>query len=249
MEITGKVALVTGGSSGIGRATALALAREGARVAIADVDVAGGEETVRQIQAAGGEAFFVESDVSTPAGIQAMFDTVRDAYGAVDIVHNNAGIMTADTPGWPDVGLERIHLVMSTNASGVMMGTRQAIADMRGRGGVVVNTASIAGQGPLPNDPIYSASKAAIIRFTESCEPLAKSHGVRINAVLPGIVDTPIVLKTGDGTKPAAWLEPALAAAQLLKPEVIAEAVLDFVRDDAQAGVCRVVTEPPSGEE
>ena len=244
MEIRGKVALVTGAASGIGRATALALAREGARLGVADIDTEGGEETVRRIQEAGGEAVFISADVSTPAGIEAMFADVKRAYDRVDIVHNNAGIMTMDTPGWPNAALERIHLVMNVNAAGVMMGTRQAIAEMRENGGAIVNTASIAALGPLPNDPIYAASKAAVVRFTESCEPLAKSHGVRVNAVLPAMVDTPILRKTGDGKKPAAWLQPLIDTTRMLKPEAIAEAVLDFVRDDSLVGECRVVSPP-----
>ncbi len=244
MEIKGKVALVTGAASGIGRATALALSHEGARVAVADIDTAGGEETVRQLQKSGGEAVFVQADVSTPAGIEAMFADVKRAYERVDIVHNNAGIMTMDIPGWPDASLERIHLVTNVNAAGVMMGTRQAIAEMGEHGGVIVNTASIAALGPLPNDPIYAATKAAVVRFTESCEPLAKSHGVRVNAVLPAMVDTPIIRKTGDGKTPAAWLKPMIDSTRMLEPEAIAEAVLDFVRDDSLAGECRVVRPP-----
>jgi 3-oxoacyl-[acyl-carrier protein] reductase len=241
VEIAGKVALVTGAASGIGRATALALAREGASVAIADVDAAGGEETVRQIEAGGGRARFVEADVSTPDGVRAMFQAVESAFGGVDIVHNNAGIMTMDVPGWPDAPLERIQRVANVNVSGVLMGTRAAIDALRKRGGgVVVNTASIAALAPLPNDPIYAASKAAVVHFTRSCADLEKSEGIRVTAVLPGMVDTPIIQKTGDGTEPAAWLRPFLDAVPLIAPEAVAGAVLDLIRDGAP-GETRVV--------
>ena len=246
MEISGKVALVTGGSSGIGRATALALANAGAKVAVAGIDPAGGAETVRAIAAADGEALFIQADVSTVPGTEALFAAVVSAYGGVDIVHNNAGIMTGDTPGWPDVSLEKIYQVMNVNAVGVMLGTAAGIRALRRRGGgVIVNTASVAALGPMPNDPIYAASKAAVVNFTESCAGLGESENIRVNAVLPGIVDTPIIAKTGDGTTPAKWLEPALAAATMLQPEDIAEAVLGLIRDDSKAGAAELVTSSP----
>lgn len=243
MEIRGKVALVTGAGSGIGRACAERLAREGAKVVVADVDRAGGEETVRRIAAAGGEAAFVQGDVGTPEGVAEMFRAAKRAFGRLDIVHNNAGIMTGDTPGWPDAPLEKLHRVMSVNAAGVVMGTREAVAAFRehGEGGVVVNTASIAGLGPLPFDPVYAASKAAVIHFTKSCAILKELANVRVNAVAPGMVDTPIIAKTGDGTRPAKWLEPALEGAVLLRPERIAEEVVELIRDDGLAGEVRVV--------
>lgn len=242
MDINGKVALVTGAASGIGRATALALAQKGARVAVADIDEAGGTETVRQISELGGTATFIKADVSTPAGINAMFDAVEAAFGGVDIVHNNAGIMTGATPNWPDTPNEKLHLVVSVNLAGVIMGTREAVARMRKRGGgAVVNTASIAGLNPMPMDPIYAATKAGVILFTKSCAMLNDSEKVRVNAVLPGMVDTPIIAKTGDGQKPADWLAPAIAAAKILPPEAIAEAVVEYITDDSLAGDTRVV--------
>ena len=243
MNIAGKIALVTGAASGIGRATALALAREGASVAVADVDEAGGAATVAQITSAGGKATFIKADVSTPAGIRQMFDDVERAYGGVDIVHNNAGIMTGGAPNWPDASLEKVAAVISVNVGGVIMGTREAVARMRKRGGgAVVNTASIAALGPMPMDPVYAATKAAVVLFTQSCKMLDETEHVRVNAVLPGMVDTAIIAKTGDGTKPAKWLEPAIAATKMLQPEEIAAAVIDYVKDDSKAGDHRIVT-------
>ena len=242
MNIGGKIALVTGAASGIGRATALALAKEGASVAVADLDEAGGAESVRLITAAGGKASFIKADVSTPAGVRAMFDAVDAVYGGIDIVHNNAGIMTGGNPNWPDASLEKIALVINVNVAGVVMGTREAVARMRARGGgVVVNTASIAALGPMPMDPIYAATKAAVVLFTQSCAMLAETEKVRVNAVLPGMVDTPIIGKTGDGTTPAPWLAPAIAATKMLQPEEIAAAVIDYVKDDSKAGDHRIV--------
>jgi NAD(P)-dependent dehydrogenase (short-subunit alcohol dehydrogenase family) len=241
MDITGAVALVTGGGSGIGRATSEALAAEGARVAVVDVDEGGGKETVERIRAKGGEARFVQGDVSTPSGIAALFSAVVDALGVPTIVFNNAGIMTADTPGWPEATLERVHLVVSVNASGVIMGTRQAVEAMRGKGGVVINTASTAALGPLPLDPVYASTKALVAHFTRSCAELATTHGVRVNAVLPGVTDTPILLKSGDGTKASDWVGAIMAEVEMIPPDAVARCVLGLIRDDSASGVCRVV--------
>jgi 3-oxoacyl-[acyl-carrier protein] reductase len=240
MEIAGKVALVSGAGSGIGRATALALAAEGARVLVADIDDIGGVETVRRIQAAGGDATFEECDVSRPHGIRAMFEAADHVYGGVDIVHNNAGLV-AGTPGWPAMDLERIHLQVDVNLAGVCMGTQEALGRLRARGGgAIVNTASVAALQPLPEDPVYGATKAAVVSFTKACAPLA-AEGIRVNCVLPGITATPILNKTGDGEQPAAWLRQMMAGQRVITPEEIAAVVLELVRDDSAAGQARVI--------
>ncbi len=244
MDIQGKVALITGAGSGIGRATALMLAREGAAVMVADIDPAGGTATVEAIASAGGRAAYVRSDVSTPAGTRAMFAEVERVFGGVDIVYNNAGVSCGD-PVWPDVSLERIAEVVAINVMGVMMGTEMAVHAMRKRGGgVIINTASIAADHPSRFEPVYGGTKAAVAMFTRSCAALKESDNVRVNAVSPGMVKTAFQRKTGDGTTPATWLQPAIERTgdNILPPEAIAEAVLDFIRDDTQAGVVRTVT-------
>jgi 3-oxoacyl-[acyl-carrier protein] reductase len=240
MDVDGRVALVTGAASGIGRAAAVAFAAAGARVMVADLDEIGGVETVRRIQAAGGEAAFEQADVSRPHGIRAMFDAVHHVYGGVDIVHNNAGLV-AGPPGWPAMDLERIHLQVDVNLAGVCMGTQEAVVRLRARGGgAVVNTASVAALRPLPEDPVYAATKAAVVSFTKACAPLA-AEGIRVNCVLPGVTDTPILAKTGDGTKPAAWFEQMMVGVQVLTPEDVAAVVLELVRDETAAGEARAV--------
>ncbi len=243
MNPKGKVALVTGAASGIGRATALALAAAGAAVVVVDIDQAGGKETVHQIKERGGEATFVHADVSTPDGIEAMFAATEAAYGGVDIVCNNAGVMSG-APDWPEQPLVRINQVVSVNTTGVMMGTRAAVHAMRKRGGgIVINIASISALTPSANDPVYVGSKAAVVMFTRSCARLKETENVRVNAVLPGMTRTAIQAKTGDGTRPAAWLIPAMQRIgdRILPPETIAAAVLDLIHDDSAAGECRVV--------
>lgn len=233
MDLPGKVAVVTGAGSGIGRATAVELARRGCVVVVADVAADAGAETAALI---GGDALAITADVSDPVSLVRLFDETERRFGAVQVVHNNAGLVNGD-PQWPETPLDVIHRMVGVNVFGVMAGTRLAIAAMSGHGGgVVVNTASVAGLSPMPTDPVYSATKAAIINFTQSCGALHATHGVRVNAVLPGIVDTSMVAKTGDGTSPAAWLAPLLPLIGLLKPEEVAAGVVDLMCDETKFG-------------
>ena len=124
---------------------------------------------MRRIGAAGGVTRFIRGDVSTLSGTSALFEEAEAAFGGLDIVHNNAAIMSG-APPWPEIAPETIARVIATNAGGVLIGTRRAIDALRRRnGGVIINTASTAGLGTLPFDPIYSATKAAVINFTQSC--------------------------------------------------------------------------------
>jgi 3-oxoacyl-[acyl-carrier protein] reductase len=248
MDIAGKVALITGAGSGIGRATALALSDAGATVMVADIDEAGGRQTVDAIASRGGKAAFVRADVSTPQGIRAMFQEAEAAFGGVDIVYNNAGISCGD-PVWPDVSLERIAQVVNINTTGVMMGTQAAVEALRRRGGgVIVNTASIAADSPSRWEPVYGGTKAAVAMFTRCCAHMKETDNIRVNAVSPGMVRTEFQRKTGDGVKPADWLLPAIdrIGDAILPPEAIAEAVIDMIRDDSVAGEVRVVTNQPA---
>lgn len=241
MQLAGKVALVTGAGAGIGRASAEALAAGGASVVVVDLDEAAAIVTVDQIRAAAGTAVAVQADVSLAADIRRMFDEATRVFGGVDIVHNNAGLISGE-PLWPDGSLERVAAVIAVNLGGVAMGTQQGIVELRKRGGgVIINTASVAALGPLPSDPVYSATKAGVVRIVESCVGLA-AEGIRVNAVLPGMVDTDMTMKhTGDGTRPAAWLGPVLASTLLLSAAEIAAVVLELVCDDTAVGECRVI--------
>ena len=247
MEIQGRVAVVTGAATGIGRASAVAFAGHGARaVVIADVDCDGAEETARLVERQGAQAMFVRTDVRDPAQLEQLMATATRSLGGFDILHNNAGLVSGDPP-WPGTPVARIQEVVGVNVLGVMVGTRLALDVLRGRGGgAIVNTASLAGLAPLPNDAVYAATKAAIIMFTRSCAALRESDNVRVNAVLPGLVDTSMIAKTGDGTQPARWLEPALEGGIALKPKHVAEAVVALVQDDGAAGETLVVRDVPS---
>jgi NAD(P)-dependent dehydrogenase (short-subunit alcohol dehydrogenase family) len=232
MELEGKVAVITGAGSGIGRATALALAAEGAAVVVADIDPVGGNETVGLVHDAGGRAMFVRTDVTEPRSLEAMFDAAEAEYGGIDIVHNNAGLVSGQ-PEWPDITPETLLRVMNVNLGGVVLGTQIALSYLRRRGGgAIVNTASLASLYPMTVDPIYSATKAGVTMFTRACAPLAE-EGIRVNAVLPSLIDTALLPKSGDGERWADWAYSARDTLGILKPEVVADAVLELCRDDS----------------
>jgi NAD(P)-dependent dehydrogenase (short-subunit alcohol dehydrogenase family) len=232
MDLSGRVAVVTGAGSGIGRASASLLASHGVRVVVADIDEQGGRETVDAIAGNGGEAFFVAVDVTVSESVTNLYSSAAEHFGGIDIAHNNAGIV-AGNPPWPDTPMDRLMQLAMVNLGGVMLCTRAAVDHLRKRGGgAIVNTASIAGQFPMADDAAYSATKAGVLMFTQACAALRDRDGIRVNAVLPGLVDTPIINKTGDGTKPADWLVAALEVVPPLKPEEVAQAVLELIVDD-----------------
>jgi 3-oxoacyl-[acyl-carrier protein] reductase len=247
MDVKGKVAVVTGAGSGIGRASALMFAAAGAAVVVADIDEVLGNETVGLVHDAGGKATFTRVDVSEARSLEAMFATAEREHGGVDIVHNNAGLVSGD-PVWPDITPETLQRVMAVNLGGVVLGTRLAIPALRRRGGgAIVNTASMAALFPLADDPIYSATKAGVAMFTRACVNLAE-EGIRVNAVLPGLVDTPLLGKTGDGERWAEWAYAAKELMGLLSADEVATAVLDLVRDDNAVGEERIVGSLPTVE-
>lgn len=236
MDLRGGVAIVTGAARGIGRATAVALAKEGARaVVLVDVKVAELEESAALVKAAGAEAVASATDVTSLAALRELFADSEARFGRLDVLHNNAGIGEGP-PDWPAISAERAAAICDVNLRAVVLGTQLALGPMqRSGGGVVVNTASGAAFVALPPQAVYAGTKAGVVHFTRSCAPLAESHGVRVNCVCPGLVETPMLHESGDG-EVAAWLRPMYESVKLLAPEDVAAAVLDLVRDDTKAG-------------
>jgi NAD(P)-dependent dehydrogenase (short-subunit alcohol dehydrogenase family) len=226
-EFEGKVALVTGGGSGIGRATALAFAREGAQVVIGNRNVQRGEETVAMIRKAGGTASFKRTDVLVAAEIESLVDHAVKTYGGLDLAFNNAGVEGTVAPIVQQTEAD-YDAVMDVNVKGVWLSMKYEIPRMLERGGgAIVNCSSVAGLIGFPNMAPYFASKHAVIGLTKVAALEYSAQGIRINAVNPAVIETEMVDRITEGfSMKKDELIPMHPIGRLGRAEEIAEAVL-----------------------
>jgi len=233
-ELEGKVVLVTGAGSGIGRESALAFAAAGGRVVVSDVVVGGGEETVAQIKAAGGEATFVRADVSQRADVEALIRQTVETYGRLDCAHNNAGIEgdLAPTCDCTEANWDR---TIAVNLKGCWLCMKYEILQMVEQGGgVIVNTSSVAGLVGFLNLPAYVATKHGVAGLTRTAALEYAEQGIRVNAVCPGVINTPMIdrIVAGDAEAEAQFtaLEPV---GRMGSPAEVAQAVVWLCSDRA----------------
>ncbi|MCB9041256.1 MAG: SDR family oxidoreductase [Lewinellaceae bacterium] len=240
-QFQGKVAIVTGGSFGIGRATAIAFADRGAKVAI--VDCIEDNETLNHIQAAGGEAIFVKCDVSKGADVKAMIEKVMAAYGRLDYAFNNAGIEGASAPTH-ECTEENWERTIGVNLKGTWLCMKYEIQQMLKQSkGAIVNCASIAGLVGFQGLPVYVASKHGMIGLTKTAALEYAKSGIRVNAVCPGVIKTNMVDRiTGREKEVEKQFEDMEPVGRMGQPEEVAEAVIwlcsdaaSFVTGDAMA--------------
>ena len=236
--LEGKIALVTGGASGIGRATAGIFAREGAKVVVADVLEDGGAETACMIEDAGGEAAFVRCDVTDPASVEALVKRVVELHGRLDCAFNNAGIEGAPFTRVADNEIENFDRLIGVNLKGVFLCMKYEIPVMLEQGGgAIVNTGSSSGISGVPGMALYSASKGGVHQLTKAAAVEYARSGIRINAVAPGGVDTPLVARIAaqatSGVREQFMNQPTLSRGHIGAPSEIGEAVAWLASDQA----------------
>lgn len=231
-SFSGKVAIVTGGTQGIGRASAVAFAREGAKVVVAGRGEQGGQETVALVRQAGGEAIFVRTDVARESDVAALVAATLQQFGRLDFAFNNAGVEQAGQ-ALPEQTEETFDRIMAINVKGVWLCLKHQIPALaRTGGGAIVNCSSIAGVVGVPGVEIYAASKHAVIGLTKSTALEVARHNIRVNVVAPGGVETAMIDRYAHGD--AATLQALRAAhpmGRMAQPEEIAEAAIWLCSD------------------
>lgn len=232
-KLEDRVVVVTGGSSGIGRATALKLAENGAKVVIAGRNTERGDSVVKMITDAGGDAIFVQTDVRYEPEVSALFERAISAFGRLDGLFNNAGIegMLGPVIECPEAVCED---VLSINVKGVFLCIKHAIpAMLEHGGGAIVNTASFVGTTvPFPDGVVYGASKAAVLSMTASVAVAFANQGIRVYAVCPWMTDSPMANRlTGNQAEAKAEFAKLNPSGQMVKPEDIAGVVVAMLAD------------------
>jgi NAD(P)-dependent dehydrogenase (short-subunit alcohol dehydrogenase family) len=231
-QFKGKVAVVTGGTSGIGRSAAVAFAREGAKVVVAGRRQAEGEETVREVRAADGDGFFVVTDVTKEDDVRRLVTATVEKYGRLDFLFSNAGLEQKATPLAQQTE-DEYRQIMDVNVKGVWLAAKHSIpAMLKNGGGVVVNTSSVAGVIGMAGVPLYIAAKHAVVGLTKALALEFGKQSVRVNAVLPAAIDTAMFDRFTEGlTVPPNHFDALHPIGRIGRPEEVADAVIWLCSD------------------
>lgn len=233
MKLTGKVAIVTGGANGIGRAAAFRFANEGALVTIADLDSANGEETVRLIRENGGEALFFKTDVTASDQVKELIDFTASEFGSLHIMFNNAGIGNSEVRS-VDLTEEEWDRVIDINLKGVYLGIKHSVPELiKTGGGAIINTSSLLGLKGQKYMSAYNASKAGVVLLTQNAALEYGKYNIRVNGIAPGVIDTKIIEGWKQNERKWPIISRANALGRIGTPEEVANAVLFLASDEA----------------
>lgn len=248
-KLDGKVAIITGAAMGMGKATAELFAKEGAKVVVADWNEEVGNQTTEEIKSAGGDAYFVQVDVSDEASVENMVKATVDHYGTLDVAINNAAITPDDKP-LTETDFEYWDKLMAVDQKGVALSLKYELRqfEKEGKAGSIVNTSSVSGIRPQPANPAYVAAKHAVIGLTKNAAMDFSPKGIRINTVAPGAIDTPMLRGAIEqfGLEPESYAKQLSMLGRFAQADEVAQAHL-WLASDASSYVTGAVINVDGG--